>query len=128
MALPRSSPNALLDRVLARARDLAAKVRQTSERVHEAAKEAHRLTEIARLQSERGRELSRAGRQEARAMVDWISECVDGAADGRRRRSGKDETGVLHVLERSTGCRSLTHPASNKVAQGRADASDTMQR
>jgi hypothetical protein len=92
MALRRSSPTTLLDRVLARARDLAAEVRQTSERVHEAAKEAHRLTEIARHQSERGRELSRGGRREARAVVGSIKESVDGAADGGRRWSGKDET------------------------------------
>ena len=82
----------LLDRVLARARDLAEQVRETAERVHVEAKEAHRLTAIARRQAETGRELSRAGHNEARAVTDWIKRSGDIAGNGRRYQSDNDET------------------------------------
>jgi len=87
----RSRPQPLLNRVLARARELAEQVRETAERVHQEAKEAHRLTELARQQAERGRELSKAGREEAREVVNSVRWSVD-TADGKRRASGKDET------------------------------------
>ena len=82
----------LLDRVLARARDLAEQVRETAERVHVEAKEAHRLTEIARRQAQTGRELSRAGHNDARAVTDWVKQSVDIAGNGKRYRSDNDET------------------------------------
>jgi len=88
----RSRPQPLLNRVLARARDLAAQVRETAERVHQEAKEAHRLTEMARQQAERGRELSKAGREDARAVVDWLKWQVDITAKDNPRQSGSDET------------------------------------
>ena len=88
----RSRPQPLLNRVLARARDLAAQVRETAERVHQEAKEAHRLTEMARQQAERGRELSKAGREEAREVVNSVKWSVDTADNGKRRASGNGET------------------------------------
>ena len=87
----RSRPQPVLNRVLARARELAEQVRETAERVHQEATEAHRLTQISRQQAEQGRELSKAGRDEARAVVDTIKRNVD-TASGKRRASGNDET------------------------------------
>jgi hypothetical protein len=81
----RSPEEPLLNRVLARTRELAHEVRETSERVHHQAKEARRLTEIARQQAERGRELSEAGRQEAREVVNSIKWSIDTAGNGKRR-------------------------------------------
>jgi hypothetical protein len=87
----RSPEEPLLNRVLARTRELVQEVRETSERVHQQAKEARRLTEIARQQAERGRELSEAGREEAREVVNSIKWSIDTAGNGKRRPSGKDE-------------------------------------
>jgi hypothetical protein len=80
----RSCPEPLLNRVLARARELAAQVREAAERVHQQAEEAHRLTEIARRQAERGQELSKAGREEACAVVDSLRWSVDITGNGKR--------------------------------------------
>jgi methyl-accepting chemotaxis protein len=82
----------ILDRVLARARELAEEVRQTAERVHQQAREAHRLTETARQQAERGRELSKMGREEARGVIDAVKWSLDTAGNGKSRASGGDET------------------------------------
>ena len=92
MAQQRRSPEEpLLNRVLARARELAEQVRATAERVHQEAQEARRLTEIARRQAERGRELSRAGREEAREVANSIKWSIDTAGNGKLRPSGKDK-------------------------------------
>jgi hypothetical protein len=80
-----------LNRVLARAQELADQVRETAERVHQQVQETHRLIGIAQQQAERGRELSKAGREEARAVVDWLKWQVDITARGNRRQSGSDE-------------------------------------
>jgi len=48
MARRRIPQGPQLNRVLARAHELAEQVRETAERVHQEAKEAHRLTELAR--------------------------------------------------------------------------------
>ena len=80
----RSRPEPPLNRVLARARELAEQVRETAERVHQKAREAHRLTELAREQVERGRELSKSGREEARAVVDSIKWSIDTNTNGKR--------------------------------------------
>jgi hypothetical protein len=93
MAQRRRSPDEpVLNRVLARARELAEQVRTTAERVHQEAEEARRLTEIARRQAERGRELSEAGREEAREVVNSIKWGIDTTGNGKLRPSGKDET------------------------------------
>ena len=91
MARRRIPQGPQLNRVLARAHELAEQVRETAERVHQEAKEAHRLTELARQQAERGRELSKARREEARAVVESIKWSVDTAGNGERRASGRDE-------------------------------------
>ena len=88
----RSRPQPLLDRVLARARELAAQVREAAERVHQEAKEAHPLTKISRQQAERGRELSKAGREEAREVVNSVKWSVDTAGNGKRRVSSGDRS------------------------------------
>jgi len=80
----RSRPEPPLNRVLARAQELAEQVRETAERVHQKAREAHRLTELAREQVERGRELSKSGREEARAVVDSIKWSIDTNTNGKR--------------------------------------------
>jgi hypothetical protein len=87
----RSPEKPLLNRVLARTRELAQEVRETAERVQQQAKEAHRLTEMARQQAERGRELSKAGRDEAHEVVNSIKWSIDTAGNGKRRPSGGDE-------------------------------------
>jgi len=92
MARQRAPQGPVLNRVLARARELAEQVRETAERVQQAAKEAHRLTEIARRQAERGRELSRAGHDEARGVAGSIQWSADAAENARRGRSGDDES------------------------------------
>jgi hypothetical protein len=90
MARQRRSPEEpLLNRVLARTRELSQEVRETSERVHRQATEARRLTEIARQQAERGRELSAAGREEAREVVNSIKWSIDTAGNGKRRPATK---------------------------------------
>jgi methyl-accepting chemotaxis protein len=92
MARRRVPEGPVLNRVLARARELAEQVRETAERVQQAAKEAHRLTEIARRHAEKGRELSRAGHDEARGVANSIPWSIDAAGNSRRCRSGDDET------------------------------------
>jgi hypothetical protein len=87
----RSLEKPLLNRILARTRELAREVRETAERVQQHAKEAHRLTEMARQQAERGRKLSKAGRDEAREVVNSIKWSIDTAGNGKRRASGTDE-------------------------------------
>ena len=83
MAQQRRSPEETsLNRILARARELAEQVRATAERVHQEAQEARRLTEIARSQAERGRELS-ASREKAREVVNSIKWSIDTARDGK---------------------------------------------
>jgi len=82
----RSSEKPLLNRVLARARELAEEVREAAERVQQQAKEAHRLTELARQQAERGRELSKAGRDEAREVVNSINWSIDTAGQRQAPR------------------------------------------
>jgi hypothetical protein len=90
MAQQRRSPEeSLLNRVLARARELAEQVRATAERVHQEAQEARRLTEIARRQAKRGRELSEAGREEAREVANSTKWSIDTAGKGKLRPSGK---------------------------------------
>jgi hypothetical protein len=82
-----------LNRVLARAQQLAEEVRETAERVRQQAQEAHRLTGIARQQAERGWELSKAGREEARAVADWLKWSVNNiAGNSKRRQWRRDET------------------------------------
>jgi hypothetical protein len=85
MAQPPDHEQRRLNRVLARARELAEQVRETAERVHQEAREGHRLTDIARQQAGRGRELSKTGRKGARAVVDWVKWQVDAAAKGKHR-------------------------------------------
>jgi hypothetical protein len=83
MAQQRRSPEEpVLNRVFARARELAEEVRETAERVHQEAQEARRLTEIARRHAERGRELSRAGREEAREVANSTKWSIDTAGKG----------------------------------------------
>ena len=90
MARRRIPQGPQLNRVLARAHELAEQVRETAERVHQEAQEARRLIQIARQQAERGWELSRAGREEARAAVASIKWSIDIAGNGKRRASGRD--------------------------------------
>ena len=92
MAQPPNDEGRRLNRLLARAQELADQVRETAERVRQQAQEAHRLTGIARQQAERGWELSKAGREEARAVADWLKWQVDTATNGKHRASGKKET------------------------------------
>ena len=92
MARRRIPQGPQLNRVLARAHELAEQVRETAERVHQEAKEAHRLTELARQQAERGRELSKAGREEAREVVNSVKWSVDTAGNGKRRVSSGDRS------------------------------------
>ena len=91
MARRRIPQGPQLNRVLARAHELAEQVRETAERVHQEAKEAHRLTELARQQAERGRELSKAGREEAREVVNSVKWSVD-TGNGKRRVSSGDRS------------------------------------
>jgi hypothetical protein len=91
MAKGRSPEELLLNRVLARARELAEQVRATAERVHQEAQEARRLTEIARKQAERGRELSEAGREEAREVINSIKWSIDTSWNDKRRASTKND-------------------------------------
>jgi methyl-accepting chemotaxis protein len=92
MARPKSSARPRLDRLLARARELAEQVRQTAERVQDAAKEAHRLTEIARNQSEKGRELSKTGREEANALTKSLRWRIDTSGKSGTPQSRKDRS------------------------------------
>jgi hypothetical protein len=92
MAQPPNDEGRRLNRLLARAQELAEQVRETAERVHQQSREAHRLTGIARQQAERGRELSKIGRADARVVVDWLKWQVDTATNGKHRASGKKET------------------------------------
>ena len=92
MARRRIPQGPQLNRVLARAHELAEQVRETAERVHQEAKEAHRLTELARQQAERGRELSKAGREEAHEVVNSVKWSVDTAGNGKSRASSGDRS------------------------------------
>ena len=92
MARRRTTPEADLKRVLARAKDLAHEVRQTAERVHREASEAHRLIEIARYQAEKGRELSKTARREVNSVRASIEGSLNNTSNGVRRRSDEDQS------------------------------------
>jgi hypothetical protein len=88
----RPSPEGRLNRVLARAQELAEQVRETAERVHQQARESRRLIDIARQQTERGRELSKTGRQEARAVIESLKWRANTDGNGKHRQSRDGET------------------------------------
>jgi hypothetical protein len=92
MARRRTTPEADLERVLARAKDLAQEVRQTAERVHREADEAHRLIEIARHEAEKGRELSKTTLREVNSVRASIEGSFNNTGNGVRRRPDKDQS------------------------------------
>jgi hypothetical protein len=88
----RPSPEGRLNRVLARAQELAEQVRETAERVRQQARESRRLIDIARQQTERGRVLSKTGRQEARAVIESLKWRANTDGNGKHRQSRDGET------------------------------------
>jgi hypothetical protein len=91
MARRRSLTQTQLDRVLARARDLAEQVRQTAQRVQQEAKKAHRLTQIARRTAETSQKPSTTGRKEALAVGGSTVSTDDHVKSGARGSSGNED-------------------------------------